>query len=94
LNNVLELLLLFLVLCGVGFLVGLEPLYGRVDRLLHLGLVVVRELRAQLLLVLQLVLQAVRVGLELVAGLNPLLYLLVVVRKLLGVLIVTIETVS
>uniref|UniRef100_A0AAG5CTL2 NAD-specific glutamate dehydrogenase n=1 Tax=Anopheles atroparvus TaxID=41427 RepID=A0AAG5CTL2_ANOAO len=65
---------------------AIPPLDLLVDRLLHLGLVVVRNARAQFVLRAELVLQAVRVALELVARLDALLQLLVVVGEPLGVL--------
>ncbi|EZA53142.1 NAD-specific glutamate dehydrogenase, partial [Ooceraea biroi] len=86
LHDVGELLLLLFVLLRFGVLIVLQPLDLLLDRLLHRGLVRVAHLRAELLLVGQLVLERVRVRLEVVARLHALLQLLVVVSELLRVL--------
>lgn len=85
LDDFLQLLLLSLEVFEVGVLVGLEPLdlffHGFLDGLLVVG----GELASQLLLVSHLVLERVRVTLELVTGVDALFQPLVFVCEALGV---------
>merc|ERR1711937_169046 len=86
-GNVLDLLLGRLEVVSVGIVVLREPLDLLLNSLLDGGLVVVAELAAKLLVIVELVLEAVEVRLELVAGLDALLEQAV----LLGVLLCLVD---
>merc|ERR1712137_157715 len=85
LDDVLHLLLLGLEVLGLSLGVLLQPRDLLVHDLLDLLLLLVTELASELLLVRQLVLQAVCIALELIPGLNTSLQLGVLVGKLFGV---------
>lgn len=84
LHNLLQLFLLGLEVLDFCFLVRLQPLDLLLDSLLDGLLVFGRQLAAQLLFVPDLVLQGIGVALQLVAGVDALLQLLVIVGEALG----------
>lgn len=86
LNDLLQLLLLSLEVFQLCILMRLHPLNLLLHRFLNGLLVVVRQLASKLLLVADLVLQRVGIALQLIAGVDPLLQLLVFVGKALGVI--------
>jgi hypothetical protein len=80
----LDLLELLLEVLLLGRLVVVQPLKGLLESLLHLLLLLALQLVCQLVLVTDLVLHVVHIRLQRVAGVDLLLQLLVLLRKLLS----------
>lgn len=85
LNHLLQLLLLSLEVLQLRLLVRFHPLNFLFHCLLNGFFIFIRQLPTELLLVADLVLQGVGVALQFVAGIDPLLELLVLVGKALCV---------
>ncbi|RNA17419.1 NAD-specific glutamate dehydrogenase [Brachionus plicatilis] len=85
-DDLLELFLLLFHFFDLGIGVRLEPFDSLVNRILNGLLFLIGQFAAQLLLIANLVLQRVRIGLELVLGLHFLLHFFVLIGKLLRVL--------